>query len=77
VESESEMNFLKKSHGTDFIGALYPRGGITTRRKEMRPCSLAGVWFSREEDRLHALDVCGIDEEFQRMCTKFKIGGVG
>jgi hypothetical protein len=36
---------------------------------------LGGVWFSREEDRLEALKICGIDAEFQKRCAKYGLGG--
>ena len=39
------------------------------------PCVLGGVWFSREEDRLEALKICGIDKAFQERCAKHKLGG--
>lgn len=66
---------LNKLHGTDFIGAIYPEGAIITRRKIEKPCVLGGVWFAREEDRLEALEICGIDAEFQKRCAKYGLGG--
>lgn len=66
---------LKKLHGTDFIGAIYPEGAVITRRRINRPCVLGGVWFSREEDRLEALKICKIDKAFQEKCSKFGLGG--
>ena len=39
------------------------------------PCVLGGVWFAREEDRLEAVKICGIDAEFQKRCAKHRLGG--
>lgn len=40
-----------------------------------RCCVFGGVWFAREEDRLEALKICGIDAEFQKRCAKYGLGG--
>lgn len=66
---------LNKLHGTDFIGAIYPNGALVTRRKHHRPCVLGGVWFAREEDRLKAIEICGIDRVMQEKMARFGIGG--
>lgn len=41
----------------------------------IRYACLAGVWFARNEDRLEALKICGIDKAFQEKCAKYGLGG--
>lgn len=49
--------------------------GLLTSTVCKRSCILGSVWFSREEDRLEALKICGITKEFQEKCTKYGLGG--
>lgn len=62
--------------GTDFTqstdGAVYSTALSTESQKY---CVLGGVWFSREEDRLEALKICGIDRSFQEKCSRYGLGG--
>lgn len=61
-------------YGTDFVACANndPTGRIVGR---WRICVLGGVWFAREEDRLNALKICGIDKAFQERCAKYGLGG--
>lgn len=53
-----------------------PHGGVWVSGVESnRIVTLGGVWFARNEDRLEALKVCGIDEAFQERCAKLGLGG--
>jgi len=57
--------------GTDFGRGAGIDGYIEyTKYYKPVPCVLAGVWFSREKDRLEALKICGITKEFQEKCAK-------
>ena len=61
-----------EKYATDF------ESGLSTGRVQQynkRVVVLGGVWFSREEDRLEALKICGIDAEFQKRCSKYGLGG--
>lgn len=61
--------------GTDFEGCAQVEltGKISTY--SVRITVLGGVWFSREEDRLEALKICGITRELQEKCSKYGLGG--
>ena len=59
--------------GTSFTSD-FPNGQIITAG-ELSPCVLGRVWFAREEDRLNALKICGIDKAFQERCAKYGLGG--
>lgn len=58
--------------GTDFTSDENDSGLVGS---DVKCCVLGGVWFAREEDRLEALKICGIDAEFQKKCAKFGLGG--
>lgn len=45
------------------------------QESNIRYACLGSVWFAREEDRLEALRICGIDAEFQKRCAKYGLGG--
>lgn len=61
-----------KKYATDFYRNTYDGGIYTTYVKS---CVLGSVWFSREEDRLEALKICGITKELQEKCSKYGLGG--
>lgn len=58
--------------GTDFTNDENDAGLVGD---DVKCCALGGVWFSREEDRLEALKICGIDKAFQEKCAKHGLGG--
>lgn len=60
-------------YGTDFGFSGQEQGQFPSNI--FRGCILGGVWFSREEDRLKALEICGIDKAFQERCAKYGLGG--
>lgn len=65
-------------HGTWYFdeGPQYPgmtRSGLVM--VNVKGATLGGVWFTREVDRIEAVDTCGIDEQFQSMCARFGVGG--
>ena len=66
---------LKRNHGTDFFlpGKHRDNGNVCGNFKQT--CVLGGVWFSRNEDRLEALEICGITKELQERCAKYGLGG--
>ena len=64
-------NTTQEKLGTDF--GTNKSAQVGTRSGHF--CCLGGVWFVREEDRLEALKICGIDETFQEKCAKFGLGG--
>lgn len=61
----------KAKLGTDF--GTNKSAQVGTRSGHF--CCLGGVWFVREEDRLEALKICGIDKAFQEKCAKYGLGG--
>jgi hypothetical protein len=78
-KKEFPLHPLIAMHGTDFTSddfeeqVLEP--GHVIKFQPWQGCVLGGVWFSREEDRLAALKICGIDAEFQKRCAKYGLGG--
>lgn len=70
---DSGLCFAELYYGTDFgyVGS----GTQGQKRHGVRACVLGGVWFSREEDRLESLKICGITKEFQEKCAKYGLGG--
>jgi len=66
-------------YGTDFVLLVQTEDVISETGQvsfeDRRICVLSGVWFSREEDRLEALKICGIDKAFQEKCAKYGLGG--
>jgi hypothetical protein len=87
AEKDFPINWLtggSNKYGTDFKPLersgttrdsffASPRGIVETVLQ--KPCVLGGVWFSREEDRVAALEHCGIDQAFQERCAKYGLGG--
>ncbi len=59
--------------GTDFFCGDATTGLVVTINNPR--CVLGGVWFAREEDRLEALELAGIDKVFQERCAKHGLGG--
>jgi len=81
-KKEFSLNRVADSpiYGTDFLyyidlGVADRFSGRVTTPNWKRHCVLGGVWFAREEDRLEALKICGIDAEFQKKCAKYGLGG--
>ena len=79
AEKEFPLAWTEGKHlkyGTDFerenVLEVINKGRIESFHKA---CVIGGVWFSREEDRLEALKICGITKEFQEKCAKYGIGG--
>lgn len=70
---DSGLCFAELYYGTDFgyVGS----GTKGQKRHGVRACVLGGVWFSREEDRLEALKICGITKEMQEKMSKYGLGG--
>jgi hypothetical protein len=70
------VNDPKVKYATDLIASQFADGCIELNESgDYRHCVLGGVWFAREEDRLKALEICGIDRAFQERCAKHKLGG--
>lgn len=63
-------------YATDFVGCAqeHLETGLITCFRE-RITVLGGVWFSREQDRIEALRICGIDRSFQEKCSNYNLGG--
>lgn len=70
---DSGLCFAELYYGTDFgyVGS----GTKGQKRHGVRACVLGGAWFSREEDRLEALKICGITKEMQEKMSKYGLGG--
>lgn len=69
------IHYKAVKFGTDFTEEPHHETGQVCIGARYRPCVLGGVWFSREEDRLEALKICGIDKSFQERCAKYGLGG--
>lgn len=65
----SDNTVLK--HATDFNRNIH----LGHLQETFKECVLGGVYFARNEDRLEALRICGIDAEFQKKCAKYGLGG--
>ena len=78
AEKEFPIDFsltkiVDSPYATDFVLGTPDNNYCVSFPK--RVCVLGGVWFSREEDRLEALKICGIDKAFQEKCAKYGLGG--
>jgi hypothetical protein len=79
-KADKMMLGVRKKYATDFGAyqddelAKKHSGQIMVWPNENK-CCLGGVRFSMEEDRLKALEICGIDKAFQERCAKFGLGG--
>ncbi len=79
-KAEKEFPFIsgRELYGTDFVqwhDDPKSLSGYKIGYLDMKRCVLGGVWFSREEDRLEALKICGITKEFQEKMSKYGLGG--
>lgn len=79
-KAEKSLPGMRKKYATDFgayidLELAKKHQGQILVWPNQKKCFLGGVTFSMEEDRLKALEICGIDRAFQERCAKHKLGG--